>query len=321
MKSNPQKHIYLSPLLILFLAILAVSTASLLIRFAQRDVPSLVIAAYRLALASIITGVITLPRYHEEIKALNGNQFLLIILSGIFLAFHFAAWITSLELTTVTSSVVLVTTTPIWVSLLSPLILKEKISWKVGIYLGIALLGSVVVTFSKSCMISNGLPMCNFTSTLKGGSNLLGNALALLGALMAAGYVISGRNLRKTINLWPYTLLVYSVGSVVLLVMCFLFHYPLFGFSFQSLIWLILLAIIPQILGHTTLNWALGFVPAAFVSITLVGEPVGSSILAWIFLKETPTLIEMAGGFLILIGIIISSRLMNQAKKSISEVT
>jgi drug/metabolite transporter (DMT)-like permease len=318
MKIYPQKHFYFSPVLAIFLAILAVSTASLLIRFAQRELPSLVIAAYRLSLASIITAIITLPRYHKEIQSLNRNQFLLIILSGFFLAIHFAAWITSLELTTVTSSVVLVTTTPIWVSLLSPLILKEKISWRVGTYLGIALLGSVIVTFSKSCAFTNGLPMCNFSATLEGEGSLLGNALALLGALMAAGYVMSGRNLRKTINLWPYTLLVYSIASVVLLVMCLLFRYPLVGFSIQSLIWLILLAIIPQIFGHTTLNWALGFVPAAFVSITLLGEPVGSSILAWIFLKESPTLIEMAGGSLILIGIILSSRLMNRTKKSVS---
>jgi drug/metabolite transporter (DMT)-like permease len=319
MKISPQKRFYFSPVLAIILAILAVSTASILIRFAQRELPSLVIAAYRLSLASIITAIITLPRYYKEIKTLNRNQFLLIILSGIFLAIHFAAWISSLELTTVTSSVVLVTTTPIWVSLLSPLILKEKISWRVGSYLGIALLGSVVVTFSKSCTFTNGSPICNFPASLEGEAGLLGNALALLGALMAAGYVMSGRNLRKTINIWPYTLLVYSVASVVLLVMCLLFRYPLVGFSIQSLIWLILLAIIPQIFGHTTLNWALGFVPAAFVSITLLGEPVGSSILAWIFLKESPTRIEMAGGTLILIGIILSSRLMNRTKKDVSE--
>jgi drug/metabolite transporter (DMT)-like permease len=318
MKSIPKKCYSISPFIAILLAILAVSTASLLIRFAQKEVPSLVIAAYRLSLAAIITGVFTLPRYHKEIKTLNRNQFLLILLSGIFLAFHFAAWITSLELTTVTSSVVLVTTTPIWVSLFSPLILKEKISWKVGICLGIALLGSVVVTFSKSCTLTNGLPICNFSSSLKGEGGLMGNALALLGALMAAGYVMSGRNLRKTINLWPYTLLVYSVAAVVLLSLCVLFRYSLLGFSFQSYIWLMLLAIIPQILGHTSLNWALGFIPAAMVSITLLGEPVGSSIMAWIFLRESPTLIEMAGGMLILMGIILSSRLMNLAKQGIS---
>ena len=189
---------------------------------------------------------------------------------------------------------------------------------RVGIYLGIALLGSVVVTFSKSYAITNGSLTCAIPATLKGGGNLLGNALALLGAFMAAGYVISGRNLRKSINLLPYTLLVYSTASVVLLLLCFLFKFPLVGFSAQSYIWLILLAIVPQILGHITLNWALGFIPAAFVSIALLGVPVGSTILAWVFLQEPPSLIEITGGIIILLGIILSSRLMNQTKNGLS---
>jgi len=314
-----KKRSFISPVFALFLAILAVSTASLLIRFAQREVPSLVIAAYRLSLASIITVVFTLPRYYNEIRQLKRNQVFLAVLSGIFLAFHFAAWITSLELTSVTSSVVLVTTTPIWVSLLSPLILKEKINLRVMIYLGIALLGSVVVIFSKSCAITNRSLICAIPATSKGEGNLLGNALALLGAFMAAGYVISGRNLRKSINLLPYTLLVYSIASVVLLILCFLFKYPLVGFSVQSYIWLILLAIVPQILGHTTLNWALGFIPAVFVSIALLGEPVGSSLLAWVFLEEPPSLVEITGGMIILLGIILSSRLMNKTKNGLSD--
>lgn len=318
MNSEFKKRSFFTPVFALFLAILSVSTASLFIRFAQSDVPSLVIAAYRLSLASLITAIITLPRYSNEIRQLKRNQIFLAALSGIFLAFHFAAWITSLELTSVTSSVVLVTTTPIWVSLLSPLILKEKISFNVGIYLGIALMGSVIVTFSKACTLTNGSLACVIPATLKSGGNLLGNILALLGAFMAAGYVISGRNLRKSINLLPYTFLVYSFASFVLLILCFLLKYPLLGYSIQSYIWLILLAIIPQIFGHTTLNWALGFIPAAFVSISLLGEPVGSTILAWVFLREPPSLVEITGGMMILIGIILSSRFINQTKKNLS---
>jgi drug/metabolite transporter (DMT)-like permease len=314
MNSADKKRPVFSPVLAIFIAILAVSTASLFIRFAQNEVPSLVIAAYRLSLAAIITGIITLPKYFNEIHQLKRNQVFQTFLSGFFLAFHFAAWITSLEFTSVTSSVVLVTTTPIWVALLSPLILKEKINRRMGFYLLIALLGSIVVTFSKSCTFINGSLACTIFSSSKGNNNLLGNVLALLGAFLAAGYVISGRNLRKTINLWPYTLLVYSIASVVLLLLCFLFKYPLFGFSFQSFIWLILLAIVPQIFGHTTLNWVLGFIPAAFVSIALLGEPVGSSILAWLFLKEPPSLIETLGGILILLGIILSSIMMNKVE-------
>jgi drug/metabolite transporter (DMT)-like permease len=319
MNSEIKKRTIISPVFAIFLAILAVSTASLLIRYAQREVPSLVIAAYRLSLAAIITGVFTFPRYFNEIRQLKRNQVYLAVLSGIFLAFHFAAWITSLELTSITSSVVLVTTTPIWVALLSPLILKEKIDSRVGMYLGIALLGSVVVIFSKTCAITNGSLTYAIPPMDKEGSILLGNILALLGALMAAGYVIAGRNLRKSINLLPYTLFVYSIASVVLLFLCSLFKYPLVGFSVQSYVWLILLAIIPQILGHTTLNWALGFIPAAFVSIALLGEPVGSSFLAWLLLKEFPSLVEIAGGLIILSGIYLTSRVLNNTKKGHSD--
>ena len=318
MDSAFKKQSYFSPVLALFLAILAISTASIFIRFAQSEVPSLVIAAYRLSLASILTGVFTLPRYSNEIRQLKRKQIFLAALSGIFLAFHFAAWITSLEFTSVTSSVVLVTTTPIWVALLSPVILKEKIDIRVGIFLGIALLGSAVITFSQSCSLTNGFLACVLPVTLKSGGNLLGNGLALLGAFMAAGYVISGRNLRKSINFLPYTLLVYSFTSFALLLLCFLLKYPLLGYSIQSYIWMILLAIIPQILGHSTLNWALGFIPAAFVAITLLGEPVGSTILAWVFLKEVPSIVEIIGGLMILSGIILSSRSMNQTKNNLS---
>ena len=311
MDSAFKKQSYFSPVLALFLAILAISTASLFIRFAQCEVPSLVIAAYRLSLASMLTGVFTLPRYFNEIRQLKRKQILLAALSGIFLAFHFAAWITSLEFTSVT-------TTPIWVALLSPLILKEKIDIRVGIFLGIALLGSAVVTFSQSCALTNGFLACVLPVTLKSEGNLLGNGLALLGAFMAAGYVISGRNLRKSINFLPYTLLVYSFASFALLLLCLLLKYPLLGYSIQSYVWMILLAIIPQILGHSTLNWALGFIPAAFVAITLLGEPVGSTILAWVFLKEVPSIVEIIGGLMILSGIILSSRSINRTQNNLS---
>jgi drug/metabolite transporter (DMT)-like permease len=110
--------------------------------------------------------------------------------------------------------------------------------------------------------------------------SFLGNLLALLGAFMAAGYMISGRKLRKTISLVSYTLVVYLISSLFLILICFAFRQPLSGYTPITFLWLFLLALIPQIFGHTAFNWVLGLMPAALVSIALLGEPIGSSILA-----------------------------------------
>jgi drug/metabolite transporter (DMT)-like permease len=314
MKTPSNNHSHISPYFILCLAIVSVSTASLFIRFAQVEVPSLVIAAYRLSLATLITAVFIRSAHIEEIKHLTKQEWLLLAFSGLFLACHFAVWITSLNITSVASSVVLVTTTPLWVALLSPFLLAERINRRTAFFLGIAFVGSVIVTFGKNCGSIQDSITCWIPSTSSPiDHSLLGNLLALLGAFMAAGYVISGRKLRKTISLVSYTMVVYFFSSLFLLFICFTFRQPLSGYSPASFIWLFLLALIPQIFGHTALNWALGLMPAALVSIALLGEPVGSSALAWLFLKEIPSWVEIIGGGLILLGIIFSTKAMTSA--------
>jgi drug/metabolite transporter (DMT)-like permease len=309
--NNPIPKKIIAPVIPLLIAIFAVSTASLFIRNAQNEVPSLVIAAYRLLLAAIFTGLFVRLKDYKEIFSLGKKQWILIIFSGLFLALHFAAWISSLEITSVTSSVVLVTTTPIWVALLSPLFLKEKINWKVGIGLVIALSGGVVVIFSKSCSISNAILTCSMINNGSNSQNLLGNTLALMGAFAAAGYTMIGRKIRPTMSLIPYTFLVYAIAAIILIIFSCLAGFHFSGYTAQSYLWLILLALVPQIIGHTTLNWALGFLPASSVAIALLGEPVGSTILAWLFLKESPTFFEIVGGILILGGIVLATKLQN----------
>jgi drug/metabolite transporter (DMT)-like permease len=150
MNTPSNNHSTISPYFILCLAIVSVSTASLFIRFTQVEVPSLVIAAYRLSLATLITAAFIRSAHIEEIKHLTKREWLLLALSGLFLACHFAVWITSLNITSVASSVLLVTTTPLWVALLSPFLLAEKINSRTAFFLGIAFLGSVIVTFGKN---------------------------------------------------------------------------------------------------------------------------------------------------------------------------
>jgi len=296
------------PLVVLFFGILAVSTASVFIRNAQQYAPSLVIAAYRLSLASLLLVPLALTRQRQELTTLNGRQLGLALLSGIFLAIHFAAWITSLEYTTVTSSVVLVTTTPLWVALLSPLTLKEPITRPVLAGMGLALTGGLVIGLGEMCTWSEtSLTCAPFSELLKEGA-LLGDLLALCGAWAAAGYILIGRRLRVRMSLIGYIFVVYGMAAVVLVAVMLAAGESAFGYPPQAYLWFLLLAIFPQLIGHSSFNYALGYLSAAYVSISLLGEPIGSSILAYIFLDEVPSGIEIFGAILILTGIYITSR-------------
>ncbi|HAD07830.1 MAG TPA: hypothetical protein DCE76_11795 [Anaerolineaceae bacterium] len=293
--------------LILTLGILAVSTAAIFIRFAQQEAPSLVIAAYRLGLASLILLPFSFQHARREVTGLSGSDRLRALLAGVFLAVHFAAWIISLELTSVASSVVLVTTTPLWVAIFSPLFLKERMRKEVWWGLGLAFSGGVVVAASQACVWENNQVTCTSLSAFFQGKALIGNLLALMGAWMAAGYLLVGRKVRPLISLRSYTLLVYSTAAVVLIGLAALNGYSFTGYTLPVFGWFLLLAIIPQVIGHSSFNWALRYLPATFVSLALLGEPVGATILAMIFLREVPMINEIIGGGMILAGIYLAS--------------
>jgi drug/metabolite transporter (DMT)-like permease len=305
----------ISPVLGLFFGILAVSSASLMIRYAQRDAPSLVIAAYRLSLATLVLAPFTLSRQRKELAGLKKKDYGLLVISGIFLAIHFASWITSLEYTSVASSVVLVTTSPLWVALLSPSILKERISKIIWVGLLVALTGGILVGLSEACTLSLGGLSCPPLSDFLKERSFAGNLLALLGAWMACGYLLIGRRLRSTISLASYTFVVYGIAAIVLLFAVGLRGQKLGGYSPATYVLFLALALVPQLLGHSTFNWALKYLSAAYVSVALLGEPVGASILAYLLLAEQPTLLEAAGAILILTGIYLTTR--SEAKSSL----
>lgn len=300
-----------SPFLVLGFGILAVSTASILIRIAQKDAPSIVIAAYRLTLAALILAPFALRRSLLELRGLESGRIRVLVLSGLFLAFHFAAWITSLEMTSIASSVVLVTTTPLWVAIFSPLILGERSRREVWIGLSLAIIGGSVVGLKDACQIETSGISCQGFQGMLGGRALLGNFLALFGAWMAAGYMIAGRRIRPHFSLLSYAFIVYGIAAVFLLIFVLISGQALFNYRPETMLWFLLLALIPQILGHSSFNWALRYLPAAFVSLALLGEPVGTTILAVILLRENPTLVEVAGGIMILAGIYLASRRNN----------
>ncbi len=301
---NPSKNP--RPVLATLTGILFVSTASLFIRFAQAEASSLVIAAARMAIASLILVPLAVIRNARNPIHLTGRDWSKGLLAGVFLALHFATWITSLEYTSVASSVVLVTTTPLWVTLLSPLVLKERISKTVWIGLLISVIGGVIVGLGNVCQWAEGGLSCQAQQAFAGKA-MWGNALALFGAWMAAGYMLMGRQLRKKLDTVSYTALVYGTAAVLLLSVVLFRSEPVFSYSPRTYLWLLALGLVPQLLGHSLLNWALKYISAAYVSLTLLGEPIGTSILAYLFLKESPTLLEGVGGVLILFGIVVGS--------------
>lgn len=298
----------LPPVLVLGLGILAVSTASIFIRYAQAEVPSLVIAAYRLSLASLVLAPAAALRHRSEIVSLESRDLLLGLFSGIFLAFHFATWISSLEYTSVASSVVLVTTTPMWVALFAPVFLKERLTRPILVGMGLALVGGIVVGVSDSCGWEGEMFSCSGMDEILSGRAAWGNLLAVSGAIMAAAYVMIGRQLRPKLSLVGYIFLVYGVAAVTLTGLVLAAGLPAFGYPPQAYLWLLLLALVPQLLGHSSFNWALRYLSAAYVSISLLGEPIGTIFLAYFLLQERPTLLKLIGAILILVGIYTASR-------------
>jgi len=289
--------------------IVAVSTASIFIKFAQHEgAPSIVIAAFRLTLAALGLAPLALTRYRTELLKLTRREWLLALLSGVFLAFHFALWITSLHYASVASSVVLVSTIPLWVALASPLVLHERVGTATYIGLALALAGGTVVSLSDACSFQSGSLTCPSATVFFGGMAFLGDFLALAGAWMAAGYMLVGRKLRAKVDLIPYIFVVYGMAAIILIAVMFGFGESPLGFKPITYLWLVLLGLVPQLLGHSIFNWSLKYIPVSLVSVTLLGEPVGSTILAYFILQEQPGWIKIIGAVLILAGIWLAAR-------------
>ena len=271
--------------------LVAISFASILIKVC--DAPPLIIAAYRLALATLVLLLFTVPRTLREFRRLSQREIILSLVAGVFLCFHFALWITSLKYTSVASSVIFVTTNPIFVALVSTLFLGERLSAALFLSILVAVIGGMIIAWEDW---HKGLP------------SLYGDLLALLGAIMATGYLLVGRRVRQKMHLSAYITLVYGVAAVLLILLARIngddfFHYPP-----RTYLLFFLLALVPQLIGHTTLNWALKFFSATLVAVFILGEPIGATILAYLILGEPLTNNLFWGGTLVLGGIYFSAR-------------
>ena len=271
---------------LLVVGVLAVSFSAVLVRLAD-DTPKLAIAFYRCAMAAAVLAPLALVRHGDELRALTRRQRRLALLSGAFLAAHFATWIPSLSFTSVAASSVLVTTQPLWVALFGRVI-GERPSRRALVGIGVALAGTLVIAGG------------DFASS---GRALLGDALAIAGAIFAAGYVLAGRNLRQEVSVVPYTAVVYTTAALILGVVLLVSGTPFAGY--EPKVWLLfaLITIGPQFLGHTVFNYLLGHLEAAVVAVAIMAEPVGATLLALVILGEAPTVAAVAGGALILAGV------------------
>ena len=280
----------------LCVGIVAISFAAIFIRFCD-DVPTIMIATYRLGIASCILLGVSLARGVSF--RISVRNLLLSMAGGVFLGLHFITWIASLKYTSVASSVVLVTTNPIFVGIFPWLILREKQHGEIIVGTILCLIGSVVIAAGDSGL--HALVPVNSMA-------LTGDILALVGAVMASAYLVTGSRVQERLDILTYITIVYTTSALFLVLIALATGVSFTGYRSSSYLYLVLLAVVPQLVGHTAINWALRHLRAGMVAISILGEAIGATILAYLFFSETISVAQIAGMVLIFAAIVIASR-------------
>jgi len=275
------------------LAVIALAFSSIFITSLEREsVPPLVIAFYRMALATMILLPWSVALKWREIAALARTDLILMLGGGVCLAIHFGAWITSLRYIPISTSVVLVNAHPLFVVIASYLFLGERPTSRMLVGTAAGLAGMAIISHDAFRDINVAVR---------------GDGLAILGALAVVGYFIVGRKIRGRISLLGYATPLYAVCSIVLLGMVIARGESLFPYSANAWIYFLALAVVPTILGHTVFNWALRHVAPSAVSVTFLGEPLVASVLAFVFFAQQPPRATLVGGALVLGGIYLTT--------------
>ena len=283
-------NLRVSPAVGLVIAVTAVSGGAILVRLS--DAPSSVAAFYRVLFTTLPLVPVALWRYRTQLAGITRRDLIFAALSGIALALHFAAWFESLNWTSVAASVTLVQAQPVFVALGAWLLLRERVTSRMTVGIAVAVAGMMAMSLGDL-----------LGGVLVGPRPIYGNGLALFGAIMAAGYVLAGRSIRQRVALIPYVVVVYGVCTLSLLAIVLAEGHALTGYPPSEWAIFVGLAVGPGLLGHTVLNWALAHLKSSVVSVSLLGEPVGATILAFVFLAEAPTAFTLAGGAVVLGGI------------------
>ncbi len=285
------------PMVALAIAVVAVSTSAILIELSHA--PSIIKAFYRVLFTTLLLAPLAVTRYRDDLRTISRRDLLVALVTGGALAVHFVTWFESLEWTTVAASVTLVQSQPLFVAFGAWALLDERVTRRTMVGIAIALVGMVGMSFGG--LISG--------AAVAGQRPLYGNALAVVGAIAAAGYVLAGRSLRQRVSLIPYVTIVYGVCTVALFGVALTSDATVALTAYPPTEWLLFLgmAVGPGIFGHTVINWSLKYVESSVVSVSLLGEPVGSTLLALVLLQQVPGIATVIGGLVVLGGIYVTS--------------
>jgi drug/metabolite transporter (DMT)-like permease len=290
-------------MLVLMMAILGLSFSGPMVRLSRAE--PLAIAAWRMGLSLVIIApFLVVSRGWRQWLGLSRRDLALAIGAGAMLALHLWSWIASVAMTSVAASVVLVDMHPVIVAIGSVLWLKERPTRTQVTGMAIAISGAIVIAVGDASGAASGATAARTSRALGG------DALALAGAFTVALYYLAGRRLRRKLDLWAYVGLVYLAGFACLLLMAAAAGTRLAPQPPRELLIFAAIAVGPMMLGHTGLNWALRHLPAYVVSLAMLGEPVGATLLAAIIpaIAERPSLMTLAGGTVILAGVLLTTR-------------
>lgn len=283
MKSTNQKKVIAAVLI----GCLGVSTSAIFGKLTTAD--GVVSAFFRMFFTSLLLLPVVLIRKREELKAVSRKDLLISILSGIFLGFHFATYLTSLQYTSVASCLILVDMDAVFVALASFFLFRERFSAKSVPAILLAVAGSIVIALSDRTA---------------GGSNVLfGDLLALAGGLFIAVYTLIGTKQRSHLSTTVYTFIVYTAAAVTLFFLCLILKKPFTGYPATDYLCCLGMAVFCTLLGHSMFNYALAYVSPAFVSTAKLSEPVLSSIAAAFLFGQYPSALQIIGGVLVITGI------------------
>jgi drug/metabolite transporter (DMT)-like permease len=277
--------------LILGAGVVAVSWAAILVR--EASAPALVIASYRLLFAAVPMGALAIWNQRRAPEPITTKALWPLALSGMFLAAHFAFWIASLQHTSVVTAVVLMALQPLIVGIASPLLLRESVERQVWLALVVALAGVATMSIAHA---EQGL------------GELRGDLYAVLGGFFAACYLMVGRSVRSETSWLRYVGVVYPITAIILVSVTLIAREPFTGYSTKTMLMIALMALGPQLIGHSSINWSLGYLPVMLVAMAILVEPIGSTVLAALILHENPSIPEGAGAALVLVGVYLALR-------------
>ena len=293
------KYIEKHPIIMIFVGVFGISLSSILVRYSTA--PSAVTAAWRLLWTVALMTPVVFGRKNilQEVTSLNLKTVLYSIVSGLFLAAHFAIWFESLRHTSVASSTTIVCTEVIWVSIGFCLFLKGKIDGKSVAAIAVTLVGSALIAY---------------TDSTSGEMNLYGDILALIAAIAVAVYTLIGRIVRTSVSTTAYTYIVYTACAAVLVLLCAVQGYGFFGYGIRAIVVGFLLAVFSTILGHSIFSWCLKYFSPSFVSASKLCEPVAAAAMAAVLFGERISAMQLTGGAMILGGVLYYSEM--ERKKS-----